>query len=480
MITKTNKILTICLSVISIFIISACSKNVDFGNINQNPNEPNSIQTNALLTSAIKDMPLIVSSVQGTLYVQHISEITYTEDSRYETVQWSYDTFYSDPLNNLQLILTSLTENPDDHLAAGDKDNQMAVAKLLKAYMFHHMTDRWGMIPYTEALQGQNILKPKFDTQESIYNSLFTEIDEALALINPTSPLKLTGDIMFNGDMHKWKMFGNTLKLVMALRVADVHPDAKDKFNQAYTAGVIDSVSNNMHFPYLTDDANDNPWQDRFESRQDYAVSDILVDHLTTHNDPRLPFFAELPDADTTNTYKGMPYGKESPGILATTISLITDKVIQDGTQAGGMVFTYAQVAFSMAEAAQRGWTTVGDAKTWYELGIKASMDQWGVSNSDASAYINAHPFENSKAMELIGTEKWVALYLQGYEAWAEWRRLDYPILSPAPDALTGNGIPVRQGYSALTKALNTTNYQSAVSAQGADNQDTKLWWDNK
>ncbi|MFY9215879.1 MAG: SusD/RagB family nutrient-binding outer membrane lipoprotein, partial [Flavobacteriaceae bacterium] len=121
-------------------------------------------------------------------------------------------------------------------------------------------------------------------------------------------------------------------------------------------------------------------------------------------------------------------------------------------------------------------------AEDWYNKGIQASMDQWGVSATDATAYLAeaSVKFDTSKAMEQIATEKWVSLFLQGSEAWAEWRRLDYPQLSPAPDALTGTGIPVRYGYSANTAALNEANYNAAVSAQGADNQDTKLWWDIK
>ena len=176
-------------------------------------------------------------------------------------------------------------------------------------------------------------------------------------------------------------------------------------------------------------------------------------------------------------TYAGMPYGEDDPGILQTAVSFITDSVIYDGTQAGGMLFTYAQVCFNMAEASVRGWSVPGDAQTWYGLGIQASMDQWGVSAADASAYIAAAA---PASMETIGNEKWIALYLQGFEAWAEQRRLDYPALTPAPDAITGNGIPNRYGYGANTATNNTANYNAAVAAQGADNQDTRLWWDTK
>ena len=142
------------------------------------------------------------------------------------------------------------------------------------------------------------------------------------------------------------------------------------------------------------------------------------------------------------------------------------------------MMFSYAQIAFGYAEAAHRGWNVPGDAPTWYNIGIQASMAQWGVDAAAATAYANAHPISPTAPMESIAYEKYVALYMQGAEAWAEWRRLDHPQLAPAADALSGSGIPVRNGYSALTRELNADNYNAAVQAQGTDNQDTRLWWD--
>jgi len=142
-------------------------------------------------------------------------------------------------------------------------------------------------------------------------------------------------------------------------------------------------------------------------------------------------------------------------------------------------LYTYAQVCFAMAEAHLRGWTGLaGDAQTWYEYGIAASHDQWGVASSDATAYLaTVAPV----SMETMAMEKWVALWLQGYEGWAEWRRLDYPNDISAPSAaISGTGIPVRHGYGAQTISNNKANYDAAVALQGPDTQDTKLWWDTK
>jgi len=461
---------------LSLGLLGSC-ETVDFGNENVNPNQPSKASTAALLTSAIRSLPSHVSEVDGNMWVQYISQITYTDGSRYATEQWSYDGWYAGGLKDLQEVIDLNGLDPASYTSGGNTANQVAVAKILKAYYFQFITDTWGMVPFSEALLGVDNITPAFDTQEAIYNSCFALIEEALSSMKTSETIN--GDILFDGNMSQWSKFANTLKLRMALRIADVdETTARAKFNEALP-GAIGSVAENINYPYLSEDTNDNPWQDRFETREDFALSKLFVNHLSAKNDPRLSEFGELPASG--GNYTGVPYGVEAPNVLQAEVSFIDSDIIYDGTKKGGVIFSYAQVAFSVAEAAVRGWTSQS-ASDWYNKGIQASMDQWGVSTTDAAAYLaqSSVQYNSSNAMELIGTEKWISLFLQGSEAWAEWRRLDYPQLSPAPDALSGNGIPTRYGYSANVVTLNEANYNAAVSAQGPDNQDTKLWWDKK
>jgi len=484
--TQIQKIIGL-LTISSLLFVSC--ENVDFGDENLNPNSISQANTGALITGAMRNIPSIVSnSNAGILYAQHISEITYNEDSCYETIQWNFDGFYTGPLMDLQTVINLNNENPELYSTSGSAGMQKGVAHLLRVYMFHAMTDRWGDIPYSEALKGVDELKPAFDSQESIYTGLLAEIDAALGMLDGGG---LQGDFMFNGSAAKWKQFGNTMKMVIALRMADVNPSvAEAKFKEAVSGGVLTSNDDNMHYPYTVSDDNDSPWQDRFQSREDFAASDTMVDHLFANNDPRLAKFA-APVKNTGgdpskidyveyggNTYAGMPYGVLSPGILQTTISFLPSSVIYDGTNAGGMIYSYAQVCFSYAEAHLRGWSGLaGDAQTWYELGIAASHAQWGVANADAATYLaSVAPV----SMETMATEKWIALYMQGNEAWAEWRRLDYPALTPATDALTGTGIPMRHGYGANTASSNKANHDAAVAKISVYSQDSKKWWDTK
>ena len=359
-----------------------------------------------------------------------------------------------------------------------NSNNTIALATLLRAYYLHTMTDRWGMIPYTEALQGLDNTTPVLDSQETIYKGLFDEIDNALSLINTTATSP-NGDILFEGDMTRWTQFGNTLKAIMALRLSKRDTDlggyAKTKFNEAIS-GAIKTSSDNIYYTFLSDDNNDNPWQDRYvdNGRTDWLVSDVLVDFLvgtgtnTDPQDPRLHKYAE--PLVGTDRYVGADYGVGND--LIANYSLPTTDIIYNQT-APAYVFTAAQIQFSMAEAVELGWMS-GDAEAYFKAGIQQSMDQWGVDTTDATDFISSVTYTG---IQSIAEQKWVALYLQGYEAWAEWRRIGGPatIVKPA-DQLQGTDIPQRQAYSSTTPNINAENYAAAIAEQGPDTLDTVLW----
>ena len=223
---------------------------------------------------------------------------------------------------------------------------------------------------------------------------IFNLIDEGLSQID--SGAGPTGDIMFEGNMTRWRQFGNTLKMVMALRLSDASAEmstltgianyAETKFNEG-TVDAISNVSENILFKFTSDDATDNPWEDRYHGNRapDFAISNVFVDFLQapTRNDPRVSkYAAEVPNAP--GTYVGMDNSLINPIIDRDDISYITSD-IADNSEAPGYVFTYAQIAFSKAEAVLKGWI-FGSAETLYYEGIKASMDQWNVSQGDYDA----------------------------------------------------------------------------------------------
>lgn len=468
---------------LSLLLFAACvsftsCETVDFGSTNIDPNSPSTPSTALLFTNAQKSVSGYIASATSNCYVQYLSNGQYDEESRYQTLNWSFNGFYA-ALVDLQKIVELNTDESTKVAASanGSNANQIAAATILRVWFFHGMTDRWGMIPYTEALQGLENPYPVFDTQQTIYNGLFNELDNALAMID--SGAGPTGDFILDGDMDAWRKFGNTIKMVMALRLSNADPTTgAARFNEAY-AGALASNADNVAYPYLSEDTNDNPWQDRFETRRDYLISDVFMDALigsgtsTAPEDPRTPMYAE-PAFNFPGEFIGAPYGMSNSA--TDDYSFITDNIINTGN-APLMVYTYSEVLFARAEAAALGWTAE-DASSLYEDAITASMDQWGVDSGDAATYVANNPYGDENDIAL---EKWKALYLQGYNSWAEWRRqkaMGYgvPLVAPADLLSNATDIPDRHAYSATADALNEENYNAAIAAQGPDALNTVLW----
>lgn len=466
------------------FIIYSC-ESIDFEDINENPNGPTVAVTSQLLTGAqVVIGENIITSVTGILYIQHLTEGQYPSDSRYTSLTSNYNFWYTGPIQNLNEIIRI---NMDEDLkigvqAFGDTNNQIAVAKLMRSYFLQYMTDRWGALPWSEAFQGIDFPQPKFDSQEEIYNFLFSEVDEALTLIN-TEKSGPQGDIILNGNMQKWKLFGNTLKMNMALRISDANPQlAKSKFEEAVSSGVIKNNQENIVFSFGANDESDNPWQDRFESRVDYLLSETLAESLRSNLDPRLFKFVEPSrDGITTNTnfpegidarYIGAPNGFVNGNVQ--DYSLPTKTITSNQTYQTP-IYTSAQVKFSLAEAKLKGWNVgSGTVESYFIEGIEDSMEFWEVSDAETNEYLNN---QTSSSLEDIAYQKWIALYLNGHEAWSEWRRLDMPVLTPSQNAVDPR-IPVRDAYDSSVEDNNAENYSKVISIQGPDNLHTKLWWD--
>lgn len=461
-------------------VISSCDT-VDFGDINDNPNGPTAAITSQLLSEAQKSVSDIITATTGLNYVQHLAEGQYPGPSRYTGLTFSYNGWYTGPIQNLNRII-EVNEDPDKAVVVsqfGNNDNQIAVAKLLRAYFLQYMTDQWGALPWTEAFKGIDGTQPKFDSQQSIYTYIFAEIDDALGKMNANAGPQ--GDMILGGDMGKWATFGNTLKMVMALRMSDADvATAKTKFEQAVASGkLITSNASNIRFTYGSDDGSDNPWQDRFESREDYVMSETMIGFLNAKADPRKTKYAKPAQngavaANNFDAYAGAPNGKVNGNTK--DFAFITNTVIEDPVYKVA-IYTAAQTHFSIAEAKLRwpAWNTgAGTIASHFKAGIEASMMDWGVATAGMNIYTGVN---TSATMADIAYEKYMALYLNGNEAWAEWRRLDSPALTPSIYA-NDQRIPVRWAYSSTVADNNPVNYAAVVASQGPDNLHTKLWWD--
>ncbi len=460
-------------------VATSCGDN--FGTMNISPNSPSNPNTASILTGAIRNVGAAVTGIQPGLYVQHFGDVTYIEESRYKTVNFDYNGFYAGPLMNLQFIIQQNTDAATKSSAAatGSNANQIATARILKAYFFQFLTDRWGDIAYSEALKASGDFSPKFDKQQDVYTDLFKEWKEAAAQFDAGKAVQ--GDILLSGNVARWKKFAASLRAIAALRLSKVDPaKGKTEFAAAVADGLLASNADNVKYGYLSEANNEHPLYNNYitTNRKDFAVSSTFVDYLTKVGDPRL---ATMADKNINGAYRGVPYGVFPPTWKAQDVSLAATAMRQQNSPVN--VLTYAQVLFAQAEAAQLGWIS-GSAKTFYEAGIKASMEQWGAYTADAYAKYIAQPdvaFTSAKAIEQIATQRWIALFYQNSEAWAEWRRTGFPVLKPAEKPLNGGtDIPRRMAYPTTAPTLNKTNYDAIISTQGADTQYTRVWWDKK
>jgi hypothetical protein len=498
-----QKLLNIKLFIVLIMTGAGCTKFPD--DINVNPNLPTKASNAQLLTSAINGTQSVIEAPAGLLYVQHWAEKPYTDASRYTIVNYDFYGIYSGALENLQTILNSESFNVNE----GSVNNQKAVARILKAWFYWHMTDRWGDIPYFNALKGKENFSPVYDRQKDIYYDLMKELKEAAAQID--NGIAITGDILYGGNMANWKRFANSMRLLMALRLSKADAaKGKLEFVDALNGGVFTDNSQNAVFVHLADANNQNYWYYvvNVQNRPWYWASKTMVDYMKPLNDPRLKIFA---DVNGSGTYNGVPYGLDGNAVGAIPSSSVSFIGVHVRTQnAPTYITTYAQVLLAIAEANKLNWLPGGDAEAQakYIAAIEASVRQWNrisfqsYNNSidkqvekvpysatdkgdttGLAAYL-AQPevaYTGVEALKKIGNQRWLHLYMNGYEAWAEWRRTGYPVLTPAPD---NGGIPIprRQAYPVKEQNINSDNYRTAISLQtglnGKDDLNGRIWWD--
>ena len=327
-------------------------------------------------------------------------------------------------------------------------------------------------MPYSQALDIDNI-SPAYDDAQTIYADLFTRLDAAIASIDVAFMGFKEGDLVYYGDMAKWRTFAYSLKLKMAITVADIA--ALNPGGNA--ANVFASSGANATFTYLGESPNTNPiWVDLVASgRYDWVVANTLIDKMKTLNDPRLPLYCEQNLG--AGVYTGGIYGDNNS---YSSYTHITGTIQVPDWR--GLLMSYSEVQFYLAEAATRGFIA-GSADGYYNEAIRASIvDDWGGTAGDATTYLAdpnvAFPTGGTTDAKLdaIATQSWIASYDRGLIGWTTWRRLDAPTFNLP--ALTGSPVPNRYTYPAVEQTLNGGNYTSASSAIGGDTQASKIFWD--
>ncbi len=459
---------------------SGCS---DFGDINVSPNASVTPLSSALLSNA---QSAIGGSVAGGarfsagLYCQYFAETQYTESSLYANDKFSWSGEMAGNMNDLQNIINI---NPDP--------STVAVARILLAYRFSVLTDQFGDMPYSEALKGNP--QPAIDAQEDIYfatvavegfNGIFAELEEAAAALG-VDPIFVKGDLIYGGDTAKWRKFANSLRLILALRMSEADAAGGEaQFdnvinNLGANGGIFESNDDNFALTY-PGGTYKNPW---FGIGADQGVSTLVANRLNATTDARREAFGNAVGGVLT----GVDYGLVREEAIAYTDanpnwSLILADEFR-GEDSKFFALTYADVFLARAEAANEGWSGVqADAEGFYQDGIEASWEQWGVydatlyANYIANASINLT--QTPGDAQKIAEQRWLTFYPNGPQGWSEWRRTGFPVLAPTPDAVNASGqIPVRFAFPEAEYTLNGDKLQVAIDRMGTDTDQTLVWW---
>lgn len=462
-----------------VLLLASCAKNLEEYNIDQK--NPQAVSASSLFSNALKAF----SDNQATpsvninnfrFWTQQWAATTYQDEPRYDitsrNIPLNYWTpFYREVLQDLNEA-KKLTE-ADALLTPEVKANRIAQIEIMSVYTWSVLVNTWGDIPYSEALD-ININKPKYDSAAEIYADLFTRLDAALAQLTPANATFGSSDLIYGGDATAWVKFGHSLKMKLAITVADADDATARAAIQASFDKGFTSNADNAIFEYQGSTPNNNPISNNLNpiltSRQDYVAGRTLVDKMNAKSDPRRPFYF-------TTVGGAFLGGAQGVNNSFADLSKPADRIIE--TDFPAVLLDYAEVEFILAEAAER-WGIAGSAATHYNNAITASITSWGGTAASAATYLERPDVAYATAAggykQKIGEQKYIALYNRGYDAWTEWRRLDYPTLQPANEARSG--IPLRITYVTSEYTLNRANVDAAAAALGGDDVEKKLFWD--
>lgn len=485
---KINKLTRNTLFIFSILVASSCTK--EFDKMNTDPNNPTAIGAQYLFPYAVEktvdrywggNTRFERLNLDGAmLWTQYLARNIYSnEGDNYGITPTFYNntwkSFYNDGLVNFQRIISltgASSKNPNS--------NYEGAALVMRSWTFSLLTDLYGAIPYSEAIKGTDetpIYTPAYDTQEKVYLGLLADLKTANEKLTVTGPA-ISGDVIYSGNILKWKKFANSLRIRLANRIAAKKPaEAK--------AVLAEILADPAKYPLFTSNADNallantatrpsnNEWHEVMVigSRTDWNISKTVVDKLTALNDTRLGVFA---NKNSAGGYSGIPNGL--PDAIATTYLSTASTLGSFFTQAStpSVIMTYPELQLILAEAAFDGDIS-GSADDYFKKGIEASFAQYSLSMP--ADYLKG---VGAISKEKIIEQKWIAIFGQGVEAWTEYRRTGFPIFSERdPRAVFENDgkVPTRLPYPTTEYSLNKAKLDEGIKINGADNMKTKLWW---
>jgi len=465
--------------------LAACKK--DLSAYNTDGKHASSVPATSLFLAGEKNLSDYYEQPSGSYnvfrqFAQSWTGSNYTTEARYVLSAYNspnnwWTQLYTSVLANLTnakgLYATTVTD-------PAVLRNDLIVTDILQVYAYNLLVSTYGDIPYSQA-ENRTVPFPKYDDAKTVYLDLLHRLDTCIAGLNTSAASLGNADQIYKGNTTAWKKFAATLKLKMAMVLADVDATTASKNVQdAVAAGVFTANSDNARFTYQTSPTgNTNPvWQAVINSgRTDFVPANLMLNTLQNWNDPRLGlYFTKATDG----TYKGgVPGGGNSPSGLSTFSSAWTAATFPSD------LLDYAETEFLLAEAVERGFPVTGTAEQHYNNGITASITYWGGTTAQAQTYLAQPTVAYSTATgdfkQKIAWQEWIAMADRGWDAWTIIRRLKQPnidAISPPIGAITS--LPKRFYYPTTEQSANPKNWSAAVQAMSggtSDDVNTKLFW---
>ena len=497
----------ILITFLALGVLASCEFDKGFEEMNVNPNSAAQVGVATKITKLQTDISgsryenWRNSLIYSSTIVQHHAENnwwagdTYNRNDDWSFAQWNQA--YGGMVKGVQDIIAQLESE-------GDSGTHMGMARIMRVFIFHRITDLYGDCPYSEAGQGyiNGILTPKYDSQQDIYMDMLKELEEAVAQISGDGALG-SADVIYGGSAVHWKAFGNSMMLRLAMRLTQVDAGTA----QAWAVKAIGggTMTSNDHMASVKhgdgSSGRKNGHGEVFDVDQGSRISTSFMSRM--NGDPRKTrLFMRNGDKNQDaanligmkNGLKNDPYtsldGIDIPAAGDTTVYAMAATELQSIT-APMVLQTYAEVEFLKAEAAIRGWISTSD-KDHYEAGVTAGMQMlegiYGttpISGAEISTFLAGDGAYKSggsvgERWEQVMDQYFIATYLNEYEAYANWRRSGFPNITATrhPGSYTAGQFMVRMIYPTAESGSNAANYAAAVANQGADSYTTPLWWD--
>lgn len=476
---RTNWLL-LRISVLLLLITAGCTKGFD--KLRKNPNGvgqalPKNFISPILYQIVTTDVRQAFS-VGNELMQYTIYRVNNSFVQRYDIRVSSGDKMWG-YLNTCANNVADMQQKAEDMNLA----NYRAIALTFRSLIFSRLTDTYGNIPYFDAVKSRgedDLFLPKFDKQEDIYPAIMADLDTAAQLFDDKADFSADGDLLYAGDLTKWKKFCNSLRLRLYLRLSnrpEMHSQEKIQaiVSDPETYPIFTSEEDQAYLPFSGEAPYYNPYYKTTSSSfgSHRSASTYIIDVLQGFSDPRLPAWY----TKNVSEYKGAPAG--FPLGMADEIGKTS--YLRNALKSSpklGMIMSYSELQFILAEVAQKGWIDGGTekARRCYETGVQASMQFWNVEMPDG--YLTQAGVVYDSKLSTIMLQKYLALFFVGQEAWYEYRRTGYPVLTVHDLASNKGKMPRRLLYATTTQKYNRSNYDEAVSWIGSDNINVRCWWE--